>query len=294
MEQDGSFITTGQLNYYFIETNPLTSERIAAIKSDPTATKAVRIIYTCNECKDEMKAYAALERDDKQEGEGYMWYENIDDVFSCSCGKSNINNTYIKRNLHSLLGQSKREGGQFGYVPLYERGALEQILHDFKALIKENSKEENLQKFIQNHTIVLHQFPAERILFKPPLLNKHIADFAILTPQKELLLIEIERTNTRLLKKDGHIAAPLSHAFDQVRDWLHCTDEHRLAVLDDLGINKDDVSLIRGVVIAGTDSGYDAAHLRKLKGADWGRVIFLTFDDLSLALNSLINNIHTE
>lgn len=40
------------------------------------------------------------------------------------------------------------------------------------------------------------------------------------------------------MKKDGGVAAPLSHAFDQVRDWLHTVDEHRLAVLDSLKIDR--------------------------------------------------------
>ena len=286
---EGEDIHIGQLIFYFVESAPLTPERIAAIKSDPTSTKAVRMIFSCKLCNDDVTAYAALERDTNKENDKYIWYEDLSDTFQCGCGKTSIDNSYIKKNLHSLLGQSKRDNNQFGYVPLYERSALEQVLSDFKSLVSENPKEEMLQKFIQEHTILLHQFPAEKIIFKPPLLNKHIADFAILTPQKELIFIEIERAGARLLKKDGHIAAPLSHAFEQVRDWLHCTDEHRLAILDDLHLNKDDVSQIRGIVIAGIDSGYDAAHIRKLKGTDWGRVTFLTFDDLSSALNSLVN-----
>jgi hypothetical protein len=90
------------------------------------------------------------------------------------------------------------------------------------------------------------------------------------------------------MKKKGGIAAPLSHAFDQVRGWLHVVDEHRLAVLDSLKIERELVSVVRGVVIAGRDIGYDAQHLRKLKGADWGRITFLTYDDLLFALDALI------
>jgi Domain of unknown function (DUF4263) len=114
----------------------------------------------------------------------------------------------------------------------------------------------------------LHQFPSNRILTKPKILLAYVADFGIVTPTKELLLIELEKSDMRLLKKDGGIAAPPNHAFDQVRDWLHEVDEHRLAVLDSLGIAREEVSAIRGVVIAGRDSGCDAKNLRKLKGTD--------------------------
>jgi hypothetical protein len=119
----------------------------------------------------------------------------------------------------------------------------------------------------------------------------HRADFSIVTPQKELILIEIENTRTRLLKKDGGMAAPLSHAFDQVQDWLHVVNDHKLAVLDTLNVHRDMVSTVRGVVIAGRDKGQDAAHLKRLKGIDRGRVSFLTFDDLLFSVGALVRDI---
>ena len=90
------------------------------------------------------------------------------------------------------------------------------------------------------------------------------------------------------MKKDGGVAADLSHAFDQVRNWLHVVNDHRLAVLDSLKIEKEDVSSVYGIVIAGRDVGYDAHYLRRLKGEDRGRVSFLTYDDLLFALVALI------
>jgi Domain of unknown function (DUF4263) len=135
--------------------------------------------------------------------------------------------------------------------------------------------------------------PPRRFFFKPPILNFFNADFAIVTPQKELILIEIERTTTRLMNKDGGMAGPLRHAFDQVHDWLHTLDEHRLAALDALKIDRNLVSSIRGVVIAGRDRGYDAQHLRRLKGVDYGKVIFLTYDDLLFSLIALLRRMES-
>ena len=294
VETDEGDVTIGQLRFHLVDPPKLTTEKIAAIKSSPLATKAVRIGYPCNTCKDTLRAYAALEKEKKLEAEGYAWYENIDDEFTCSCGKQKIDSTYIKRNLHGLLGIKDSGGKQIGLVPMYERSVLEQIESDFEKLINKDPLEEDIQKYIQINTILLHQFPADKIIFKPPLLNKYKADFAILTPQKELIFIEIERAkNTRLLNKKGDVAAPLNHAFDQVRDWLFCIDEHRQAILADLNIDKENVSQIKGVVIAGIDSGYDAGHLRKLKGGDWGKISFLTYDDLISSLQLLTKNVHS-
>ncbi|MCI5158052.1 MAG: DUF4263 domain-containing protein [Candidatus Electrothrix sp. AUS1_2] len=86
--------------------------------------------------------------------------------------------------------------------------------------------------------MLLHYLPSEKLFPKPPILTFFYADFAVVIPQRELILIELEKTTTRLMKKDGGVAAPLSHAFDQVRDWLHTVDEHRLAVLDSLKIDR--------------------------------------------------------
>ncbi|MGZ9111910.1 MAG: Shedu anti-phage system protein SduA domain-containing protein [Rhodoplanes sp.] len=92
-------------------------------------------------------------------------------------------------------------------------------------------------------------------------------------------MIEIENTKTRLMTRSGDEAAPLAHAMGQVRNWLHIADEHRQAVLECLGIER--VAVVKGVVIAGRDSGYKPEHLRRLKGVDRGRVSFLTFDDVA-------------
>jgi hypothetical protein len=178
------------------------------------------------------------------------------------------------------------------FIPLYEASALETTRTVFLRLLDSNPPEEALQQFLEANPILLHQFPSEKLFFKPPILNLFNADFAVVTPQKELILIEIETTRTRLLIKNGDEAAPLRHAFDQVRNWLHVVDEHRLAVLDGLKVSRDDVGAIRGVVIAGRDRGYDAEHLRRLKGLDRGRITLLTFDDLAFGLATLIGRIN--
>jgi hypothetical protein len=98
---------------------------------------------------------------------------------------------------------------------------LRAIQIEFMRLLQSHQREEVFQKFIEENPILLRQFPAVQILFKPPILTYHIADFAVLSPQRELILIEIETPDTRLLKKDGDQAALLTHAIDQVQRWLH-------------------------------------------------------------------------
>jgi hypothetical protein len=144
---------------------------------------------------------------------------------------------------------------------------------------------------LEENPVFLHQFSPEHIFFKAPILTAHKTDFAILSPQRELLLIELERPNTKILKKDGGVHSELQHAFDQTRDWLHLADEQRVVVLDCIGIERKYVGAVRAVAIAGRDAGYDPEYLRKLKGADFGRTRFMTYDDLLAGLDALIRTV---
>ncbi len=282
----------GQLSFLLLDPQPLTPEKIAAIRTDPSALNRVTANFKCTKCQSEINAYASLERDHETTSEDCIWYEDLPNEFQCECRTASFDLRIMKRNLFAPLGQPMpRPEKQMGLVPLYEKGSIDSILIDFRTLLKSKPREEELQKFIQDNPILLHQFPAEKLFFKPPILTSFEADFGIVTPQKELILIEIEKGTTRLLTKSGGQAAPLRHAFDQVHSWLHIVDEHRLAVLDSLKIDRSTVSTIRGVVIAGRDAGYDAEHLRRLKGIDHGRTKFLTYDDLAFGLESLLSKI---
>ena len=288
---DDSTIRIGTVQFVLVDPIPLSPERIAAIKAEPNAANAVKLELGCKHCPSKYRVYASLVRNQKLEEEGWNWYQNSPNRFDCECSKTMIDLQYIQRNLHGLLGHRRRDSDQISFMPMYEKSSLESIRTTFSQLVSRKPREESLQQFIYENPILLHQFPAERIIPKPPILTSYVADIGIVTPQKELILIELEKTTTRLMKKDGGIAAPLSHAFNQVQNWLYDVNEHRLAVLDALDINRDDVSVVKGVVIAGRDSGYDARNLRKLKGTDWGRVIFLTYDDLLFSLDALIRRV---
>jgi hypothetical protein len=283
-ESDGSEIKIGSFNVLLLKAIPLDTNRVAAIRSDPTAAKSVRIELSCKKCSSKLRAFASLER--KPEEEGYMWHEDILDSFDCVCGSTHLDVRSIKHSLHGLLGHPiSGMSSPVALSPLYEQSMLLEIRRLFVQLLDRNPPEEEIQKFIQENPILLHQFPAEKLFFKPSILTFFKADFAVLTPQKELILIEIENTKTRLMSKNGDAAQPLSHSIDQVRNWLHVVDDHRVAALTALGIDK--VGSIRGAVIAGRDRSYDHEHLRRLKGFDRGRVTFLTFDDLAASLSSL-------
>jgi antiviral defense system Shedu protein SduA len=288
---DGSERNVGVFYCGTIDPEPLSSERIAAIKSDPRAAKAVRLRLSCTKCDEGIGAYAALERNATAETDGYTWHQDLPDSYICACGENQFDLRQMRKNLFGLIGVNRAENEAVTYVPLYEKSTLNNLRVEFVNLLQTASKEEQLQKFIENNPILLRQFPAQRILFKPALLTRYIADFAILSPQRELILIEIEPASMSLLRKNGDHAAPLTHAVNQVQNWLQIVDDHRLACLTEMNIEPSFVGNIRGVVIGGRDTGYDPANLRQLKSVFSGRISVLTYDDLLGSLSTLIDQI---
>lgn len=278
----------GTLNLGLIRVEPLTEARVAAIRSDPSAIKAVRLHLRCNRCNDAIQPYAGLERNAKQEGEGWVWYQTLPDSFTCSCGKLSVDLTIIRTNLHGLLGHRPTTARQLSFVPAYEREALRTIRTNLRALLDQGAREEVLQTFIEENPVLLHQFSPQELWFKAPVLTSFKTDIAVLSHGAELLLIELEKPQTHLLKQDGGVHSELQHAFDQVRDWLHLADEHRQAFVACIGAEAKQVGAVRGVVIAGRDADYDPDHLRKLKGTDFGRIRFMSYDDLFAAFDALL------
>jgi hypothetical protein len=199
---------------------------------------------------------------------------------------------YLRTGLHGLLSRSLAPDGQgaIDYVRLYETTKLEEDCRLFRALLDQNGAEEELQNFLEQHLIFFARFSATRLIPKPKILTKYVADFAILNQRKELLLIEIEKSSTRLLTKDGQITADLQHAVTQVTNWMQEATDHRTAVLSSLAIELKEVAVVRGVVIAGRRPLEDE-EARAVRRAFRGDVEFYTYDDLIGDVTEIIRRI---
>src|SRR5574337_363662 len=237
LQYDGVDTPIGHLQFAVINPPEFTSEQKVAILADPHAAKAVRVQFGCTRCDAKLAAYAALDRSTMQESAGFVWYQDLPEDWTCPCGNANHNLRHIRRNLFAYLGRrTQEETDRFSFVPAYEAGVVESCGVKFAQVLDERGSEERIQQFIEQNPILLHFFPATQVFWKPPVLNLHNADIGILTPKRELILIELERAHARLLRKNGDEAADLRHAFGQVHSWLQTVDEHRQAVLAGLKI----------------------------------------------------------
>jgi len=282
----------GSFNLLHASLPPYSADQVAALRSDPLARRIVRIAYSCSDCKARLRTYAALERSAALEDEGWSWFADLGEEFRCKCGKLSFSLQYLRTGMHGLLSRNftPDDQGTTDYVRLYETTKLEDDCRQFKALLDQNAPEETLQKFLEEHPIFFARFSANRLMRKPKILTKYVADFAFVNHRKELLLVEIERAGMRLLTKHRRITADLQHAVTQVTDWMQLVNDHKTAVLSGLEIELKEVAVVRGIVIAGRRPS-DDEDARSLRRAFSGNVDFYTFDDLLGDITATIRRI---
>jgi hypothetical protein len=283
-------ISLGVLAFGLAGAPPLTPDRIAAIKSDPHAIKALHFQLGCKHCDTKLKVLAGLEKPKKIDKKD-VWYQDVPEFFECGCGKTRIPLNILRTNMHALLGNKEIIPKNLSFIALYEQRAISQTSKELQDLINSNPKEELVQKFLSNNPIVFNFLSPSRLFEKPPILSKHQADFAILDSRGVLILVEIERPNIRLIRKDGATSAEMEHAISQVRDWLFLYEKYRGAVLECIDLRDRDVTRVKGLVIAGRDEGYDTEQIRKFKWQDRGSIDCMTYDDLLNILAALDRDI---
>lgn len=289
---DGEQYVTA-VSFLHAQVAPYTPEEITAIKSDPLASKWVRMTVNCKFCGQGVKAYAGIERSPSLESQGFTLNSEIkEDQFTCSCGKTRFSLVPMRTGLHGLLRRnlSPQMDTNVSPVRLYEKTTLEESCRQLLKLIRAKTNEEELQQFLRDHPIFFHVFMPKRVFIKPPILRKYVADFAVLNTRDELLLIEIEKPHLRLLKKDGDTTADLNHAFYQVRTWTQVLDDHRGAALDAIGLKLEEVARVRGVVVAGRKPS-DDKKLRLLRSASTAEIELFTYDDLLETVTELVKHV---
>jgi hypothetical protein len=218
----------------------------------------------CKLCADKVLTYTGLERSAEAEAEGFVWSRDLPDRFECKCGKSTLSLVILKNNLHAYLGtRGFQSGEEISATRVYEPSALQTIMDQLIHLLDKNPKEELVQKFFEAHTVLLHQFSPARISIKPPTLRK-FADFAVLSKNGHLRLVELERPSKKIIRKDGGRTAGFTQACDQVLTWQHEFRDHRIAILEKLNLSNAEVTKVSGVVIMGRDSVYDRNSLLRL------------------------------
>lgn len=276
----------GEVEFLYVPIPPLSLEQMKAIEANPDSVKEIKIVLACRHCQSKLLTYTALNRNPKIEEEGFCWHQDIADTFCCTCGKTKMPLTYMRQNLHALLGRENiKPSGDLDYVRMYAHSRIAQIAKEFNELLRLKTDESSVQKYLDVHPVLFARFHASKLFIKPTILGQFQPDFAVLDTENKLVLIEIEKPGMKLFKANGHLRAELFHAYEQVRDWTHKLERHPAAVIEGLGLKTDEVMAVRGAVIAGRTKNEKSNHLHRHRANSvYDGIEFLTFDDLPASL----------
>jgi hypothetical protein len=281
----GDFICT------FVESPHLTEEERRAIMSRPEAYRELRVQVQCTPCRDEISFHLALdpERRERVFDQKAIWLRDAPDVWKCQCGRTVIPTRYMRIGLPNLFRRAPKCPGpiSFSFTRLYERAGVAKVEEEYRALLTRSPAEEEVQCFLENHSLLWGFLSPIKILHKPPILTRKKADFGIFTASKTLYLVEIEKPQTKLAKKNGGVHAEFQAGLDQLRDWRVTVEDHRGAVLNELGFQPDDVHSIRYMLIAGLAGQTSQESLITLRRNPPGDIEFYCFDELASFLHRL-------
>lgn len=106
--------------------------------------------------------------------------------------------------------------------------------------------------------------------------------------ERQILLIELERADIEIFTKKGRPRAEITHATQQVEDWLRWWRENPGQIPK--GLNESAVP--KGAVVAGRSKNMDQNTRRRLTHLNLNRnVKVITYDDLLIRLEGLIRQL---
>ena len=168
---------------------------------------------------------------------------------------------------------------------------LRQTLREYEQLLsKPDIRERTIQLYLENHSVLIDP-SAKDVQPQVPLGAEYVTDFVIETYDKLYKFVEIEKPTDRLYLKNGDPSSALTHAEQQVLDWQGWARRNiaYLRLQAQLPVNDPE-----GLVIIGLRSQMTQDEILRLEERNisrHGRIKVITFDDLSLQLHRLIDNL---
>ncbi len=180
-----------------------------------------------------------------------------------------------------LFSLAQRNAQDSEYKALDSRADLRkkysELLAQFESLL--GGLEEPLHQFIKSNPMLL--CPTYDAVWSKVPFGNHVSDFVIREAPNDYVLVEIEAPIRELFRKDGQQRQELTHAIDQINDWLAYIADNRQLVerensFDGISVNP------RALVVIGKSAGLTDENRRKLVTLQerQPRLRILTYDDL--------------
>jgi hypothetical protein len=151
------------------------------------------------------------------------------------------------------------------------------LLGEFDELLK--GPEEPVHQFLKSHPELLCP-TFDKFWSKLPF-GRRVSDFVFKSAHNDYELVEIEAPIRELFRKDGQQREELTHAINQIQDWLAYLGDNKALVEAELGLTGISISP-RMLVVIGRSADLTEENRKKLTviQASIPKLRILTYDDL--------------
>jgi hypothetical protein len=151
------------------------------------------------------------------------------------------------------------------------------LLQEFESLL--DGAEEPLHQFLRQHPELL--CPTSERCWSKLAFGDRKSDFVFREPYNDYLLVEIEAPVRELFRKDGQQREELTHAINQIADWIQYIGSNKKIVEEDLGLTGISTNP-RSLVVIGRSPSLTDENRRKLVTlqTQQSKLRILTYDDL--------------
>lgn len=157
------------------------------------------------------------------------------------------------------------------------RRAYAALLNEFERLLQ--GPEEPVHQFLRQHPELVS--PTCDGCWSKLAFGARVSDFVFREPYNDYELVELEAPIRPLFRKDGQQREELTHAINQIADWLKYIEDNKKIVEEDLGLTGISTSP-RTLVVIGRSDSLTEENRRKLTTLQnqISKLRILTYDDL--------------
>ena len=164
---------------------------------------------------------------------------------------------------------------------------LAEIADDFERLLNDAQLEEELQKYLRDHPVLL--LPSGKIIPKQKLGEDFVTDFVLVSVSISgpiYTLVEIEKASYPVLTKDLSLSSAVTHALQQISAWDTWLESNKSDLAGKLpGFETPNYKIIigRGVTFDDREKKCLRAYNRRLADTE-----LLTYDDILVSFRATI------
>jgi hypothetical protein len=168
------------------------------------------------------------------------------------------------------------------------RKKYSKLFTEFESLM--TGPEEPLHQFIKSHPELL--CPTHEKCWSKVQFGKTISDFVFREAYNDYLLVEIEAPIRELFRKDGQQRQELTHAINQITDWVQHIQANKQKVEEETGLAGISTNP-RILVVIGRRESLSDENRRKIESlqAQQNKLRIMTYDDVILNAKESLSRI---